>query len=201
MGHKDGKLVIPNPALKDPKANEMIRAWVAQKSLHCSVRLGVWKDPAAWGLLLADIVRHVANAHSESEGRDKAQTIQKIRQGFNAEMDKPSNKPKASGKDNGIGRQDGELEIPNAALADPKSSEMIRAWVAQEGTHCSLRVGVWKDPAPWGMLLADLVRNVANAHEESEGRDSLKTIQRIREGFNVEMDSPTDEPKGKFVKP
>ena|SRR5438105_1915704 len=99
-----------------------------------------------------------------------------------------------------MGADDGALLIPEIARADPKSTEMIRAWVAQEALHCALRIGVWKDPSAWGILLADVARHVANAHEESEGRDRNKTIESIRRLFNAELDKPTDEPKGNFVK-
>ena len=94
MGHQDSALVIPEPAVKDAKSAEMIRAWVANKALHCSLRIGVWKDPSAWGILLADVARHVANAHQEMEGKDKASTLKSIRQLFNAELDKPTDEPK-----------------------------------------------------------------------------------------------------------
>ena len=94
MGHENNSLLIPEPAVRDPNSTEMIRAWVAQKALHCSLRIGTWKDPSAWGILLADVARHVANAHQESEGRDRAATLQSIRKLFNAELDKPTDEPK-----------------------------------------------------------------------------------------------------------
>jgi len=73
MGHRNGALAIPDAAVADAESAEMIRAWVAQKALHCALRIGVWDDPAAWGILLADVARHVANAHQESEGKDPAE--------------------------------------------------------------------------------------------------------------------------------
>jgi hypothetical protein len=96
VGHKDNALVIPETAIKDPQSTEMLRAWVAQKALHCSLRIGVWKEPAAWGILLADVARHVANAHQEADGRDRATTLAAIRKLFNAELDKPTDEPKGS---------------------------------------------------------------------------------------------------------
>jgi hypothetical protein len=94
VGHKDHALLIPEPAVQDPNSTEMIRGWVAQKALPCSLRIGTWKDPAAWGILLADVARHVANAYQESEGRDRARTVKSIRQLFNAELDRPTDEPK-----------------------------------------------------------------------------------------------------------
>jgi len=46
------ELVIPPAALEDADAAEMVRAWVANKALHCTLRIGVWKDVGAWGILL-----------------------------------------------------------------------------------------------------------------------------------------------------
>jgi hypothetical protein len=77
---------------------------------------------------------------------------------------------------------------------------MIRAWVAEKGLHCSLNIGTWKDPAAWGILLADVARHVANAYQESEALDRAVTLKGIRQLFNAEMDKPTDDPKGRFVK-
>jgi hypothetical protein len=94
VGYKDKALLIPEPAVQDPKSTEMIRAWVANNALHCSLTIGTWKDPRAWGILLADVARHVANAYQESEGQDRAATLKNIRQLFNAELDKPTDDPK-----------------------------------------------------------------------------------------------------------
>ena len=97
-----------------------------------------------------------------------------------------------------MGHESGTLRIPDAARQDPKSTEMLRAWVANGGLHCVLRMGVWKDPAARGILLADVVRHVANAHQESDVAVVNDVIQRIRDGFDAELDGPTDEPEGHF---
>jgi len=59
--------------------------------------------------------------------------------------------------------QSDQLQIPEAATQDPKSCELLRVWVANKGQHVSLRAGVWKDPAAWGIMLSDLMQHVANA--------------------------------------
>lgn len=92
-----------------------------------------------------------------------------------------------------------ELPIPPAAIADAKSGEMLRAWNANQRLHCTLNVHVWEDPGNWGILLADVVRQVANAKNESDGSDLTTTIERIRELFAAELDAPTDEPSGEFL--
>jgi len=92
-----------------------------------------------------------------------------------------------------------ELPIPPAAEGDPKSGEMLRAWIANGGLHCSLNPNVWDNPGHWGILLADLARHVANATHESSAADKSATIERIRAAFAAELDAPTDEPSGNFL--
>ena len=89
-----------------------------------------------------------------------------------------------------------ELLIPEAAKRDASSFEILRLWIANQGQHVSLKVGVWKDPAAWGIMLADLARHVANSYREHAGMDFDKTLQRIRAGFDAELTSPTDMPGG-----
>jgi hypothetical protein len=91
-----------------------------------------------------------------------------------------------------------QLLIPDAAKKAAKSFEVLRVWLANEGQHVSLRVGVWNDPAAWGILLADLARHVANSYEKDGGLDRLKTLQRIKAAMNAELVSPTDESSGQI---
>src|SRR6266496_200389 len=92
----------------------------------------------------------------------------------------------------------GELLIPPAAQEDERATEMVRAWVANKALHCTLRVGVWKDPGAWGILLADLARHVANAHHEEEGRNVEECLAQVRRAFDAELDAPSDTPSGRF---
>ena len=91
------------------------------------------------------------------------------------------------------------LVIPDAASKDPQSFELLQVWIANKGQHVSLRTGVWKDPSAWGIMLADLARHIANAYEQEEGLNRLKTLQRIRTALNVELASPTDDPSGQIT--
>lgn len=92
------------------------------------------------------------------------------------------------------------LDPPPASNRDKEAFELIRVWIAEQNQHVSLRAGVWKDGLHWGMMLADLAQHIANA--ESMGNkafDRRKFIARLREGFEAEMDSPTDEAEGEIV--
>ena len=88
-----------------------------------------------------------------------------------------------------------ELKIPDAAKADPNAIEILRIWLSGGSQHVSLKTGVWDDPAAWGLMLADLARHVANAYA-ADGADREETLRRVAHGFQIEMDSPTDEPRG-----
>ena len=37
--------------------------WIAEKGQHVSIQSGAWEDPFAWGIVLADLARHIALAH------------------------------------------------------------------------------------------------------------------------------------------
>jgi hypothetical protein len=83
------ELPIPPATKSDKKAREVLRAWVANNDLHCSMEIGCWGDQEAKacpGILLTDVVRHVANAMAE-KGHKKKDPIREIRRVFNAEFD------------------------------------------------------------------------------------------------------------------
>src|SRR5690348_4153461 len=94
--------------------------------------------------------------------------------------------------------QSDQLLIPDAAKTDPKSFELLRVWVANRGQHVSVRVGVWTDPAAWGIMLADLAKHIVNSYDQDVALDRRKTLQRIRAGFDAELAKATDDPTGKF---
>ncbi len=92
-----------------------------------------------------------------------------------------------------------ELPIPESARNDLNSIEVLRVWVAHQQQHVSLKIGVWNDPAAYGLLLCDLARHFANAYQQEQGLDFDATLARIRAGFDAEMNYPTDMPKGGIV--
>ncbi len=89
-------LPVPPAALRDPNAIEMARAWIAEGGLHCSVMMGVWserdrKEPGeAWGVLLADLARHYANALEEEQGVPAEDVRIGIMHSFSSEIRRPT---------------------------------------------------------------------------------------------------------------
>jgi hypothetical protein len=59
MSEKD-ELVIPGEAKRDVNSFEVLRVWIANNGQHVSLKVGVWKDPTAWGIMLADLAGHIA---------------------------------------------------------------------------------------------------------------------------------------------
>jgi hypothetical protein len=87
--------------------------------------------------------------------------------------------------------QNEQLAIPDEAVRDSKSFELLRVWIANDNQIVSLRSEVWEDPAAWGMMLADLARHVVNTYEPAAASDRDQILNRIKLGFEVEMQSPT----------
>lgn len=95
------------------------------------------------------------------------------------------------------------LVIPPAAQRDENSIQMISGWIAEKGLHCTLNVGMWEsqgrnEPAAWGIMLADVVRHVANALQDLNGTDSKEIALQIVESLWVEFKDPTSDVTGGF---
>jgi len=90
MSQKDS-LPIPAAASRDPRSLEVLRVWIANGEQHVALAFGMWEEPAAWGLLLADLARHIAEAHAQQDDAvDAEDFLEQIRNGFEAELDAPN---------------------------------------------------------------------------------------------------------------
>jgi hypothetical protein len=86
------QLQIPPNVASDSGATELIRAWASRGGLVCSLNPGSWPQdeaPIAWGILLSDVARHVADAPQQSYGLDKAAVLARMRGVFDTELDRP----------------------------------------------------------------------------------------------------------------
>jgi hypothetical protein len=80
-----GELPVPPAAAHDPDAAEIARIWASKGAQHVSLAPDLWKDPAAWGVMLVDLARHVANLYQELGGRTREDVLRRVRAGFDAE--------------------------------------------------------------------------------------------------------------------
>jgi hypothetical protein len=80
----------------------MLRAWIAERGLHCTIHIGMWegegtfREEKAWGTLLADVTRHIANAMRERYGDPVERTQAEIVRAYLDELEMPTSP--ASGK-------------------------------------------------------------------------------------------------------
>src|SRR5437899_6622960 len=77
------------PAAMESGGVEVLRAVIVNGGLHVSLRRA-FDDPEAWGMLIADITRHVARIYATEDKFPEEQTIERIRALYNAEMDSPT---------------------------------------------------------------------------------------------------------------
>jgi Domain of unknown function (DUF5076) len=91
---------IPEAALRDENAVEMLRIWIAERGLHCSMKVGMYAESQgtneenAWGTMLADVIRHLADALHSEYRVDKDQVIQKVFSKISEELDHPTSETK-----------------------------------------------------------------------------------------------------------
>lgn len=95
------------------------------------------------------------------------------------------------------------LVVPPAALRDDKSIQMLSAWIAENGLHCSLKIGMWQENGrdeaeAWGILLADAIRHIANALQEGYGQSAPEAIATVLHSLQNELDLPTSATGGGF---
>jgi hypothetical protein len=75
------------PEAFDKGGVEVLRAVIVEGALHVSLRRA-FDDPEAFGMMIADITRHVGRIYSDKFPEDE--TIERIRALYDAEMDAPT---------------------------------------------------------------------------------------------------------------
>jgi hypothetical protein len=86
------ELALPPIARSNPEAVEVLRVWAAPGQPQQVVLKTTWADAGAWGLMLADIARHAANAYA-SQNRNPGDVLARIRQLLDAEFSSPTDTP------------------------------------------------------------------------------------------------------------
>jgi hypothetical protein len=81
-------LHIP-PAALEQGGVEVLRAVIIDGGLHGALRRA-FDDPEAWGMLIADVARHVARIYAGEKQMSEEETLSRVRAIFEAEMDAPT---------------------------------------------------------------------------------------------------------------
>ena len=65
-------------ATSNGESFEVLRVWTAPGQTQEVVLKTTWKNPATWGLMLADTARHAANAYA-NEGHDRWRRLRGVK--------------------------------------------------------------------------------------------------------------------------
>ena len=85
------ELPIPPETTSATRADELLRGWIIDNRLVCSLRPSFWGDePERWGLLLADALHHVCDALALESSNDKTELKQAMVRSFLAEIRNPT---------------------------------------------------------------------------------------------------------------
>lgn len=83
------ELSLPNEIVNADRAMELARVWITDNHPTFVLSGNLWENPATWGLLLVDFMKHVASAYSE-QGRNKKEVMESMLEAFNIEMKNPT---------------------------------------------------------------------------------------------------------------
>ncbi len=86
------RLNPPHTIKGDPNATEMLRLWAAHSKLNVTINVGSYHEQGhdeaeAWGIIAADLAKHVARALHQRYDEPQAETIEKFRRSFLAEVE------------------------------------------------------------------------------------------------------------------
>jgi hypothetical protein len=87
---------IPPAALRDENSVEIIRVWIAEQRLHSVINIGRYahdgpsKEITAWGIILADLTQHIADALCADGFGDRSDLHDQLVEAFNGEVESPT---------------------------------------------------------------------------------------------------------------
>lgn len=94
-----------------------------------------------------------------------------------------------------------ELSIPEEAKSDPRATEILRLWGANDKLNVSIRLGSYherglEEAHAWGLILTDLAKHVAHGLAQRFDMDEEEETKKIIDGILTEMNYPTTDIKG-----
>ena len=85
---------LPQPdIMSGVRSMELTRIWLVDGAPRFIITPNLWEDPASWGLLVADLMGHIANAY-EQAGHERPKVLARIKQAFDAEWSAPTSEAK-----------------------------------------------------------------------------------------------------------
>ena len=84
------ELSIPPETTSAKRADELLRGWIIDDRLVCSLRPSSFNEPEQWGLLLADALHHVCDALALESSHDKMELKRVMVKSFLAEIREPT---------------------------------------------------------------------------------------------------------------
>ncbi len=93
FGKSASNALAEPPNAKKTGAMEVLRVWAVPGEVQQLVLKTTWKEPGAWGLLIADIARHAAKAYA-NDGKNEAEVFARIWQFAQAEVSGPTGENK-----------------------------------------------------------------------------------------------------------
>ena len=94
MTASDRDLPVPAVVIEAPNAREILRLWTSEAGERVTLRID-GLEPAAWGLILVDIARHVAHAYARQGTLPVNDAFVQVVTMFVAEIQEPTESPEA----------------------------------------------------------------------------------------------------------
>jgi hypothetical protein len=83
-----------------------------------------------------------------------------------------------------------ELKFPTDVQNNADGKESARICITGDKLTFVVLADLWERPAAWGIVMADLARQVAAALQDPADRDRL--LEDIRSAFDAEWSHPTE---------
>lgn len=87
---------VPPAALRDENSVEIIRVWIAEQGLHSVIKIGRYAEDGpereifAWGVILADLTQHIADALSAHGLGPRADLFTALVDAYDREVSEPT---------------------------------------------------------------------------------------------------------------
>lgn len=89
-----------------------------------------------------------------------------------------------------------ELQIPDAAIDDKDSFELLRVWAAFEKQHVTIHSQLKGNSYSFGYLLAELALHGSKLYAQRFNISETEALKDLLDGFNAEIIKESGNPSG-----